>query len=507
MARWSRSVVLVIALGLWFSIEPPRASSQQTPPSPLAARLEPLVAEARSSLEGVAIGVHVTTTGGEVLYAAGDDVGLNTASNTKIVTAAAALARLGPAFHFTTSLWAEGLSADGASARILYLKGGGDPILRLDDIRRLARKLAVAGVNRVGRIIVDDTYFDSDELPPHYNEQPHEQASFRAPVSAAGVAFAAYTIHVVGRRGGGPAAITVIPKTPYLNVVEASVATVERGRNRVRHKHRARRGRLSITLSGQVREGAELRLRKRAPNPGAFAGSVLRTALGEVGVSIGSRSIKKGRVSARAELVASHHSAQLGVLLRGLGKYSNNYMAEVLLKTLGAEASDDGGPGTWAKGLAVVNSFLVDDVGLENKSFTYGNGSGLFESNRFTARQIARVLAHAASDFRTGPELVGSLAIAGLDGTLRNRLSESVATGRIRAKTGTLAAVSALSGYAGLDPRDPLVFSIVMNQLPGGEIKEAREIQDRMAEELIRHLQERAAKPKPAGVGADAAGR
>jgi D-alanyl-D-alanine carboxypeptidase/D-alanyl-D-alanine-endopeptidase (penicillin-binding protein 4) len=485
---------LLIALGLSFSIEPPEASSQQTAePSPLVARLEPLVSETRRALAGVKVGVHVATSDGTVLFASGDTVGLNTASNTKIVTAAAALARLGPAFQFTTSVWVEGLSSDGTAARMLYLKGGADPLLGLEDVRRLARKVRVAGITKIGRVVVDDSYFDDDELPPHYDEQPDETASFRAAVSAAGLAFAGYTVHVVARhRGSGPATLTVVPETDYLRLVEGSVTTVRRGRNRVRHEHRTRGRRLEIRVSGQIRAGSSYRLRKRIPDPSALAGSYLRTALIDAGVAVGSRAIREGEVSPKAELIATQHSATLGVLLRGLGKYSNNYMAEVLLKTLGAEASDSGAPGTWAKGLEVVDRFLVDDVGLEKGSFAYGNGSGLFESNRFTARQIAKVLAFAASDFRTGPELIGSLATVGVDGTLRNRLDESVAAGRIRAKTGTLAAVSALSGFAGLDPREPLIFSILMNEIPGGELVEARRLQDRMAEELIHHLLEQA---------------
>lgn len=488
----------IVALVLAFSIEPPQASSQQTAePWPLAERLEPVIRAGMEPIAGARIGVHIATLDGRVLYSRDASTRFNTASNTKIVTATAAMARLGPGFQFTTSLWAEGRSSGDTRVRTLYLKGGGDPLLTLDDVRGLARELAISGVTRVGKVVVDDSYFDDDDLPPHYDEQPDELASFRASVSAAGVAFAAYTLHIVpSKSGSGPARVIVDPQTDYLELAEASVTTVRRGRNRVRLEQRERRGRLEIRLSGQIRAGSLLRYRRRIPDPSAFAGSFLRTALIEAGVAVASRRIREGAVSPRAELVASHRSAKLGVLIRGLGKYSNNFMAEVLLKTLGAEASDAGPPGTWDKGLKVVRSFLVDEVGFEAKSFRYENGSGLFESNGFTPRQITRVLTHGATDFRTAPELISSLAIAGVDGTLRSRLEESIATGRVRAKTGTLAAVSALSGYAALDPREVVVFSILVNDIPDGEVNEARRVQDQIGGQLVEYIAGEATQPR-----------
>lgn len=488
---------MLFALGLALSIEPPAARSQQTAPSPLAERLDPLIRDGLSAIKGARIGVHVATLDGRVLYARDAGSQFNTASNTKIVTTAAAMSRLGPGFQFTTSLWAEGLDSGRTSARTLYLKGGGDPLLTLDDVRGLARELAISGVKKVGRVVVDDSYFDDDDLPPHYDEQPEEQASFRAPVSAAGVAFAAYTLHVVpSKTGSGPATLILDPQTDYLELVEASVTTVSRGRNRVRLEQRARRGKLEIRVSGQVRAGSIRRFRRRIPDPSAFSGSFLRTALLEVGIAVGSRTIREGEVSPRAELVASHDSAKLGVLIRGLGKYSNNFMAEVLLKTMGAEASDSGAPGTWNKGLEVVRSFLTDEVGFAKGSFRYDNGSGLFESNGFSPEQITAVLVHGATDFRTAPELIGSLATAGIDGTLRSRLEDTIATGRVRAKTGTLAEVSALSGYAGLDPRQVVVFSILVNQIPRGEVSEARRLQDNIAERLVDYVADEAREPR-----------
>ena len=490
MRRWWRCL-WVLALALALSIESPTARSQQSTPPTLAERLDPLIRDGLSELDGARIGVHIRTLDGEVLYSREAGESFNTASNTKIVTAAAAMARLGPGFQFTTSLWAEGLDPAGTSAKVLYLKGGGDPLLRFDDVRGLVRDLVISGVKRVGKVVVDDSYFDGEALPPHYDEQPEEDASFRAPVSAAGVAFAAYTLHLVpATSGSGPAQVILDPETDYLELLEASVTTVRRGRNRIRLEQETRNGRLEIRISGQIRAGSTRRFRRRVDDPTAYAGSFLKTALLEAGIAVASRKVGVGEVSPRAELVASYDSPKLGVLIRGLGKYSNNFMAEVLLKTMGAEAHDAGAPGTWEKGLEVVNSFLIEELGFKKGSFRYGNGSGLFESNRFTPEQIARVLVHGATDFRSAPELIASLATGGIDGTLRSRLEDSIATGRVRAKTGTLAEVSALSGYAGLDPRDVVVFSILVNQIPRGEVSEARRMQDRIAERLVEFIAE-----------------
>ena len=123
------------------------------------------------------------------------------------------------------------------------------------------------------------------------------------------------------------------------------------------------------------------------------------------------------------------------------------------------------------------------------------NGSGLYDSNRFSAEQIVTVLRGAMRDFRIAAEFMSSLAIAGTDGTIGNRMGGTPAERFVRAKTGTLATASCLSGFAGSPGHAPLIFSILMNDVPGAG--EARRAQDRAAELLVAYIDADAPTTKP----------
>jgi D-alanyl-D-alanine carboxypeptidase/D-alanyl-D-alanine-endopeptidase (penicillin-binding protein 4) len=174
----------------------------------------------------------------------------------------------------------------------------------------------------------------------------------------------------------------------------------------------------------------------------------------------------------------------LAVVVQDLNKRSNNFAAEQLLRTLGAEIG--GHPGNWDKGLKAVARYL-GGVGIKADSYQMKNGSGLYDSNRFSAAQIATILRAAAHDFRISAEFLASLAIAGTDGTIAHRMGATLAERYVRAKTGTLANVSCLSGFAGSPGRLPLVFSILVNDI--GNPNDARRAQDRAAEILVAYLE------------------
>jgi D-alanyl-D-alanine carboxypeptidase/D-alanyl-D-alanine-endopeptidase (penicillin-binding protein 4) len=188
-------------------------------------------------------------------------------------------------------------------------------------------------------------------------------------------------------------------------------------------------------------------------------------------------------------VLSTHESPPLAVVVQDLNKRSNNFMAEQVVRTLGAEIV--GRPGTWDKGIEAVSRYLAG-AGLAKGSYEMTNGSGLYDSNHFSPQQITAVLRSASRDFRMSAEFLASLAVAGTDGTIAHRMAGTLAERYVRAKTGTLASVSCLSGFAGSPGRVPLVFSILMNDIPNAA--EARRIQDRVAELLVAYLE---AEPPP----------
>jgi hypothetical protein len=151
------------------------------------------------------------------------------------------------------------------------------------------------------------------------------------------------------------------------------------------------------------------------------------------------------------------------VLLRRINKDSDNDHAERVLESAGAEIY--GGAPTTEKGLRLLRE-VIGELGLPSGSYVPRNGSGLGHANRITADAMADLLRALYLDPRVGPEIIQSLSIGGIDGTTRNRFKGTLAARRVRAKTGTLAGKSCLSGLVGDGP-DVLAFSILVQGLRG----------------------------------------
>ena len=460
----------------------------------LAAELDKAVAQA-PALAAAQLGATVVdVASGRVLWARGADTGLNLASVTKILTTAAALRTLGPGFRWRTTVYGEKFDPDtGEVEGDLIVRGRGDPTFVQADLRDLARQLRWRGVARVrGDLVFDGSYFDDVDEPPRFDDQPKERAGFRAPIGAASLERNAVTVVVVADRAGlGLAEVTLDPPAgDYVRVVEHAVVTVASGRTRIAVATDVKRDRIELRVSGQIAAGDGVAfVRRRVDDPVRLFGEALRLALDAEGITVRGRGIVRRSLPAQAPpdpdlaILAEHDSRPLAEVVRDMAKSSDNYMAESVLKTAGAEAraaAGTPGPATWVDGLAVVQRTLVD-AGVAEGSFRVENGSGLFDSTAVPASAVAKVLVAAWHDFRIGPELASALAIGGVDGTMRRRLGDPALRGRVRAKTGTLAAVTALAGYAGVDTTRPLAFVVVVNALPAGTRGDARRLQDTVA--------------------------
>ena len=142
-------------------------------------------------------------------------------------------------------------------------------------------------------------------------------------------------------------------------------------------------------------------------------------------------------------------------------------------------------PGTWEKGNKAIGEFLTS-IGIPAGTFVLGNGSGLNDVNRVTPAQITLLLKNMYDRFEVRPEFVSSLAVAGNSGTIVGRFENSPADSRLRAKTGSLTGVSALSGYVVTKNDEILAFSVMMNDYPG-RARTMWRIQDRIGIALARY--------------------
>jgi D-alanyl-D-alanine carboxypeptidase/D-alanyl-D-alanine-endopeptidase (penicillin-binding protein 4) len=453
---------------------PPRAGAS---PAALSQTLSALVT--RAGL-GQRVGVSVSDARtGDVIFAHQADTALNPASNEKLVTAATALRMLGPDFRMLTGVYGriEGDAVVGG----LFLKGGGDPTLRMADLVDLAEALVDRGVRRIDEVVVDGSYFDERFLPPAFEQQPGEVAAFRAPVSALAVDGNAYELRILPGPSEGAPAIVRLDASGYFDVTN-EVTTSASGEPRVMADQRGSGERLTLRVRGTVPLGVRgVSYRRRVENPVPFAGHAFVEALRRLGIRTPMR-VRVAATPGDAPLLTARRSPPLAQIVAALGKDSDNFVAEMVLKVVGAERSR---PGRTAEGAAAALA-LLEQAGVPRGAATVVNGSGLFDGNLVAASHFTKLLGHVYRDPALRSEYLAHLATAGVDGTLARRLRD-VPRGVVRAKTGTLGDAIALSGYV-LGPRDEaLAFSVLTNGVRGKH-GPARALCDDTVRALVAHL-------------------
>lgn len=434
-----------------------------------------------------------------VLYSLNPDLHFIPASNTKLVVTTVALGELGPEYRYRTELYAlergggaeQGAGvAEPAEVDGLLLLARGDPTLSRrfhpegpTPLEALADSVVAAGIRRVrGEVLVDLTYFDDHPVHPGW-EVGDLTYQYAAPTAAFAVEEGTFRVVVApGDSVGAPA--RVVPLVPPGAVeVAAAVATTAEGR---RGRVGARRLYLNdvVEIRGEIPIDAPPdTLRLAAPYPAELAARELLAAFGARGVEVegGVRLIDSLAGSARVQgvdrdsasvidatesgrsaevvprLIATWHSPPLTEIVAAILKPSQNWIAEQLHKTLGAERGERG---SWREGARVERRYLIDVVGLDSTEFRLSDGSGLSVQNLLTPHAIVRLLDHARRQ-PWGPLYRNALARPGESGTLEERLVEF--EGRLFAKTGTITHINSLSGYLYTTDGRELIFSVMTN--------------------------------------------
>jgi len=431
---------------------------------------------ARKPLVGARVALAVADADtGERLFGQRLDEPLAPASNLKLLTTSAAICRLGPDYLFVTRLLGSALPGpDGVLAGDLVLLGGGDPCLREDVLAGEAQRDAAAmladllvarGVRRVeGALVLDDGFLDREWLSPHW-QQDDLDSDYAAPVSALSIHGNCLSVLVDGS-GGGPAPVV------RLGTVTEGFAI----RNEVKWSSAAdtfvvgvaRPGEAGeVRVTGSMSRGlGEHVLRVPVIDGALFFGRCLKARLEERGVSVRDglqREAGAGRsLPGAVELVRYESPLAMAVLLAN--KESDNSISDHLLKVLGAEVLQDG---SFAGGGRAVAGVLQDVAGTSTAGLVMTDGSGLGRPNRVTAHQMVDML---VAMNRAEPEsrdlFLRTLPVSGLDGTLRERLTRPPYLGAVRAKTGYILGVSALSGFVHTRSGRVLAFSILINDVP-----------------------------------------
>ena len=401
---------------------------------------------------------------GKVLFERSPDRPLTPASNMKILTGMAALQTFGPTHRFVTTVSAD--AAPDAEGRVgnLYVRGGGDPVMNCEDWWRLAADLRARGVRGVsGNLVLDDGAFDGDRWHPDWGAV--SSRAYHAPVGGLTANYGSFAVTVrPGAAAGDPVGVEIDPPVPYLVVANRATTGHVRQRSRlVVDRKPGARGEI-VSVDGSIPAGGRTRTFYRSVvDPTRYAGAVLRMQLEAVGVTVGGE-VVRGTVPESATELLAFEGRPIAEIVRLFMKYSNNAVAESLVKAMGAHAT--GAQGSWSNGIPAYRSAL-ESLGVDLDGMSIVDGSGLSYRDKLTPRALVDALRIARRSFRIGPELAASLPIANGDGTLEKRVEG--APGRVRAKTGLLNRVTALSGFAALSGRDTAIFSVLTNGYRGSD--------------------------------------
>ncbi len=379
------------------------------------------------------------------ILAVNRDRSFNPASTMKILTTLAGLELLGVDYTWETAIYAMGPITDETLAGDLLIKGGGDPFLVEEHFRAMLKTLKRRGVSRIeGDLVIDDSFFDSSvRNNPTIDGQPNR--AYNVGPHALAANFQTVNFFFYPHANGRDVIIRADPDLANLTIanrlrlVDAPCAGFQRGIAFDTDPSDPN----GVIFSGQYPSRCEEYVLSRAVlDAPQYAFGLFQMLWRELGGEL-TGGVRLGRAPDDAEPMVVWPSPPLGDVIKSLNKYSNNLMARHLLLTLGAEAV--GTPATVESGIRALEAYL-DNLAIGRDALVVENGAGLSREARLTAGMLGALLQRG---FRisTAPEFVASLPIAGIDGTMSDRLEDEPAEGNIHVKTGSLDGVIAVAGY------------------------------------------------------------
>ena len=419
-------------------------------PAPRSDELPPSVAAALRSagIPASAIGIVVQEAGAAPSTAPRLAINarsaMNPASTMKLVTTLAALEILGPAYTWKTEAWTDAPLENGVLKGDLYLKGGGDPKLTLEQFWLLLRDLRDRGVREIkGNLILDRSAFALPEHDPAaFDAQPLRP--YNVGPDALLLNFKAIHLTLTPDPAAKKAQALMEPHPDNLDVINqirlgsGPCGDWKEGLRADLFRHEAW-FRLVLTGNFPAACGEKEWNLGVLPHPDYVRG-VFVELWKELGGTVGG-GLREAPVPAGARLLSAIESPSLAELIRDINKYSNNVMARQLFLTLGR----NGRPGTAQSAEAAVRTWLAGRQ-LAMPELVLENGAGLSRQERISPASLARLL---AAGWRSPlmPDYAASLPIVAADGTMRKRLRDGGVAGQAHIKTGSLEGVKAIAGY------------------------------------------------------------
>ncbi len=432
----------------------------------------------------------VSLDSGETLFEHDAHKLLKPASNAKLFTSAAILDRLGPDFRIKTSIYAATRpEKSGTLKGDLILYGRGDPCFAerfnggsySNILKPVVDAIAAAGIKQIkGDLVGDESCFRGPPFGTQWTWDDLQQY-YGAEFSALSVQDNVVDLIVKpGDRVGAPCEIVTLPDTAYLAFSNRTVTVEADSRRRVSIYRPV--GENVVYVSGWMPlGGSNLVDAVSVHDPARWFVTLLKEALTRRGIRVNGEARTMNWLDRQVtplvldELVelGAVQSAPLQMILSRTMKPSQNLYAQLLLLQLGSHWTMPPMPEqtTEEVGLAETSTFLKK-IGIRDGDVLLEEGSGLSRGTLVTPNSIIALLLHMRGHehFETFRD---SLPVAGVDGTLRNRMRNTAAAGNARAKTGTIRHVNTLSGYLTNKAGENLVFSLLLNNYDGDAARAA----------------------------------
>src|SRR6266851_745940 len=438
----------------------------------------------------------VDAESGETLYEQSADKYFVPASNMKLFTTALALAKLGPEYHFHTTLETYGaISSEGVLSADVVLVGRGDPNLsnrkfpyelkeEFDGppekaLADLADAVAAKGVKEIsGDVIGDDSYFPRERYPNGW-EIDDMVWEYGAAISAIVVDDNTVQLTLTAGEKAGDHVAAVVPSAPEFTVDNQLITSTAGVKSDLTLKREP--GSNVVTLLGTLPAKSNPRkLTLAIQEPALHAAAMLKRLLEDRGIKVDGTvrklSLPPGAPEGEKRVVlAEHRSIPLGDSVKLVNKISQNLHTEMLLRT----AARQDGAWTTPEDLANYPTSFYAVAGIPSGDVVQTDGSGLSRHDLVTARALVALLLYAQKQpwFEV---YFASLPVAGIDGTLEDRMKNSIADGRLHAKSGSVEHVRTRSGYADLSNGKRLVFSFLSNNM-GSKGHEATDALDALS--------------------------
>ncbi len=407
---------------------------------------------------------------------------MNPASVMKLVTTYAALDLLTPAYRWKTEVYRDGSVINGVLNGNLIIKGYGDPSFKAQEYWRLLMSLQQAGIREIaGDLLIDKSVFAKNVG----SRKTFDAETWRA-YNAEPSAFLVNGRNTSFKFSTSDNRVNVtqefeLPEIQIVNNMKLSSATCENWRDRFTYAVKstnscnsedcAKNAGVVVTFKGAFAPNCgDKYLELSVLSDEQYAFYTFKKLWQQLGGKFNGK-LKVQSVPISAIKVIEQESEPLGYVVRDINKWSNNLMARQLLLTLAAEKR--GLPATEISGASVVKEWLVAK-NINANELVIENGSGLSRTERINAEHLGQMLVSAYLS-PVMPELMASLPILGMDGTIAKRLKYSASSGRAHLKTGSLDSVSAIAGYVLSAQSKRFIMVMIINHSRAAESKLAQD--------------------------------